>query len=436
VALLSLLVVDDEDTVRESLVDYFTSCGHHVRGASTLAEARRAVAAHAPHVALVDLRLPDAAGVEVMRGLRAEDPELPCIVLTGHADVGVAVQAMQEGAVDLLEKPVDLPRLLAAVVRAAEAARSAREVAVLRTYHETIARPEQPPLAPALDRLIALAARNHDAPVLLTGETGTGKGYVARLIHERSSRADQPYVAINAATLNTTFLASELFGHEKGAFTDARSAKRGLLEVAGDGTVFLDEIAELPLDAQPKLLQVLEARTYRRMGGTTEMRTSARIVAATNADLNEAVGARRFRADLYYRLQVLSIALPPLRARLDELPSLAATLLPRGAHLSARAERALAAYHWPGNIRELGNTLWRAAILADGSPIGVEHLSLPAPDAPAPKAESHGTPSLAEAERAAIVAALDATNGNKSKAAEVLGIARSTLNEKAKRYRL
>jgi transcriptional regulator with PAS, ATPase and Fis domain len=285
---------------------------------------------------------------------------------------------------------------------------------------------------------VALAARNPDAPVLLQGETGTGKGYIARQIHDRSTRANAPFVEINCASLTSTFFESELFGHERGAFTDARTAKRGLLEVAGSGTVFLDEVAEMPLEVQPKLLKVIEEHTFRRLGGTTSLRSSARLIVATNEPLAAAVEARRFRADLYYRLQVLTILLPPLRDRSEEIGLLARTLLPRGAVLRSDTEAALAAYSWPGNIRELRNTLWRASILAEGAVIAPEHLGLLASTsqsaAEREDAAETGVVSLVEAEKRAVGAALRAADGNRTRAAELLGIARSTLLEKLKRY--
>jgi two-component system response regulator HydG len=340
---------------------------------------------------------------------------------------------MRGGAVDFLEKPVDLDALEAAVSRAAELGRLRREVAMLRA--RDAAGHEAPTnIAPSLDRLIELAARNDDAPVLIQGETGTGKGWVARRIHERSARGGNPFVEINCASLSPTFVESELFGHERGAFTDARQAKRGLLEVAGTGTVFLDEVAELAPEVQPRLLKVIEEQTFRRLGGTTTLRSSARVVCATHQPLEQGVQTGRFRADLYYRLQVLTITLPPLRERPADIPVLARELLPRGATLAPDAQAALSAYAWPGNIRELKNALWRASILSDGAVIHGAHLGLAAAvggsdDAPLPDAPM----TLEAAEAHAIRHALRATAGNKARAAQVLGIARSTLQEKVRK---
>jgi two-component system response regulator HydG len=436
---LSVLVVDDDETVRETLVEFFETFGHTARGAATASSARAMASEHAPDVVVLDLRLPDASGLLLLDALRADDPDVGVIVLSGFADVPTTVGAMQRGAADVLEKPVDLEALVAAVERASERGRMRQELAVLRARDRSRdAPPDGSPPNAGLPRtfaqLVELAARNPDAPVLLQGETGTGKGYVARQIHDRSARADAPFVEINCASLTSTFFESELFGHERGAFTDARTAKRGLLEVAGDGTVFLDEVAEMPLEVQPKLLKVIEEHTFRRLGGTTSLRSSARLVVATNEPLAEAVEARRFRADLYYRLQVLTILLPPLRERKDDIATLADSLLPRGATLSAAARAALLDYSWPGNIRELRNALWRASILADGAPIAAEHLGIAAtPSSAAPNATATIL-TLADAERLAIGAALREADGNRTRAAAMLGLARSTLIEKLKRY--
>ena len=426
---LSVLVVDDDRTVRETLSDFFESQGYLSRTASTASEGRHAASTHAPDVVLVDLRLPDASGLTLLEALRADDPGLGVIMLTGHGDVATAVRAMQHGALDFLEKPVDLETLDASVRRAAELVRLRREVTMLRAQHGDVGTGTAEEAGPSLDRLIDLAARNEDVPVLIAGETGTGKGFVARRIHERSPRASQPFVEVNGASLSATFLESELFGHERGAFTDARQAKRGLLEVAGRGTLFLDEVGELAPEVQPKLLKVLEDRVFRRLGGTAELRSEARVLAATNQSLTERVHEGRFRADLFYRLQVLTLTLPPLRERTSELATLAATFMPRGARLSPAGLRSIERYGWPGNVRELKNTLWRAALLAEGTPIEPRHLSLPQLSA----GPSSQPLTLAHAEERAIGAALKATGGNKVRAAQLLGIARSTLLEKLKR---
>jgi DNA-binding NtrC family response regulator len=429
---LSVLIVDDDESVREILGDYFEALGHTARSVATASDGRRAATEHSPDVVLVDLRLPDGDGLHLVEALRADDPDVGIVVLTGHADVATAVRAMRLGAGDLLEKPVTLEALRDAVERVAGSARMRRELEHLRSRPLGDVAPGA--VAPGLEKLIALAARNADVPVLLLGESGTGKTVVARRIHELSSRAAAPFVAVNCASLAPALFESELFGHERGAFTDARTAKHGLLEIAGGGTVLLDEIADLAPAAQPKLLTVIEDSAFRRVGGTTTLRSDARLIAATNSPLRTAVDAGRFRADLFYRLQVLTIEIAPLRARRGEIPALATALLPRAATLTAGARRALSAYDWPGNVRELRNVLWRASILAEGVPIEPEHLGLEGVSSG--DMDERGEGSLAAAERRAIAAALEATGGNKRQAAERLGIARSTLIEKVRRFGL
>jgi two-component system response regulator HydG len=427
--MISVLVVDDDRIVRETLTDFFETLGYAARTAASASEGRQAAAEHAPDIVLLDLRLPDASGFTLLEALRADDPELGVIMLTGHSDVPTAVRAVQAGALDFLEKPLDLEALDAAVTRVAEIVRLRREVSLLRAQRPS---PSASGDGPSLERLIDLAASNDDVPVLIVGETGTGKGHLARRIHDRSARAAQPFVELNGASLNATFLQSGLFGHERGAFTDAKVARRGLLEVAGHGTLFLDEVGELAAELQPKLLELLEDHTFRRLGGTTELHSEARIIAATNQPLVALTRDGRFRADLYHRLQILTLSLPALRERRADLRALATAFLPRGARLSPNAHDAIERYAWPGNVRELKNTLWRAALLAEGAPIAAKHLGLPQSSALA----ATGPVTLAEAERRAIVAALRATDGNKVQAAKLLGVARSTLMEKLKRLKL
>ena len=437
---LSLLVVDDDVGIRETLVEFFESFGYTARGAATASDGRRLAQEHAPDVIVLDLKLPDADGLVALQALRADDPEVAVVLLTGFADVRTTVRAMHSGAADVLEKPVDLEMLAAAVERAAKPRRLQQEVALLRAQARSAITGADVPFDDRVGQLIELAARNADAPVLLQGETGTGKGYVARLIHDASARRDAPFVEINCASLSPTFFESDLFGHERGAFTDARQAKRGLLEVAGAGTVFLDEIAELSLEVQPRLLKVLEERTFRRLGGTIALKSNARLIVATHQSLTDAVSERRFRADLFYRLQVLTITLPPLRERPEDILRLAATFLGKGISLDEGASAALMRYEWPGNVRELKNTLWRASILADGGRIAERHLGLSDGTAPVDQGSSSTTSpaprSMVDVERDAIRRALHATGGNRSRAARELGIARSTLLEKIKRLDL
>lgn len=410
-------------------------------------------AEHAPHVVLLDLRLPDADGIVALEALRADDPDVGVILLTGYADVEIAVRAMRIGASDVLQKPVDLRVLARAVESVAERERMKGELGFLRGAGSTRkdGKELKNPVTlepPSVQRLIDLASRNADAPVLLEGETGTGKGYVARQIHDRSGRNKSPWVELNCSSMTPTFFESNLFGHERGAFTDAKTAKRGLLEVVGDGTLFLDEIGELSLEIQPRLLKAIEERRFRRLGSTTELRCAARIIVATNRHLEEAVEKGDFRADLYFRLKVLTICLPPLRARPDRIGTLAEQLKPEGTRITPSALAAIADYAWPGNIRELKNALWRAAILADGDDIESVHLGLPeingGPHLAAGAAlhqrvengweDEHLASSLKNVERNAIAKALHECSGNRTHAARKLGIARSTLQQKLKQY--
>jgi DNA-binding NtrC family response regulator len=431
VSVTSVLVVDDDATIRETLADFFAASGLMVRQAASAGDARAALAQSLPDVVILDLHLPDAHGLSLLDQLRDADPDGAIVVLTGHADVATAVRVMQLGAFDLLEKPVALDRVLQSVQDGASRARVRRELALTpQPLATATGGATRTVLQPSFDKLIELAARNDDAPVLILGETGVGKGVVARRIHDRSPRASHPFVEINCASLSTTFFESEVFGHERGAFTDARTSKRGLLEVAATGTLFLDEIGELDLAVQPRLLKVIDEQRFRRLGGTLELRTNSRLVCATNRPLAALVEKETFRADLFYRLQVLTITVPPLRERRDELPALVAQCLPRGAALSGDAERAIARYPWPGNVRELKNALWRAAIIADGRPITVDDLGLgSAVSTAASPVEPEGE-TLAALERRAIERALHDTDGNRSLAARRLGIARSTLHEK------
>ena len=440
---LSLLIVDDDTTTGEALAAFFASIGYVVRVVATAAGGRRAAAEHAPDVALIDFRLADADGSSLIKALLSDDPDLAIIVLTGHADVRTAAKAMRAGAADLVEKPVDFEALREAVERAAERVRINHELDHLRARDAAALGDALTWTPPSLDRLIDLAARNADVPVLILGEPGTGKSVVARRIHARSPRGESAFVFVNCRSFAAASLDSELFGHERGMSDGRRAAKRGLLEVARGGTLFLDNIGELAPGTQPKLLTVIEDGVFHRVGGTTVLRSDARIMAATDAPLRDSIAAGRFRPDLFYRLQVLTIELAPLRERRAEIPRLLDALLPHGPRLSDASRHAIEAYDWPGNVRELKNALWRASVLADGQQITPALLALGVAKAGilklsnAPHAQAEGDVfTIADAERRAIVDALQATGGNKLRAAQLLGIARSTLLEKVRRFGL
>jgi DNA-binding NtrC family response regulator len=384
-------------------------------------------------------------GMEVLEHLRQRDAAV--ILLTGNSDVPTAVRAMQLGAENFLTKPVDMAHLAAATARVADKVR-------LRRVNEALL--EQTAAGPGLDSLgsssamqefahqVALLAQSERTTVLLTGESGTGKGWVARMIHDRSPRAKAPFVEVNCAGLNATFLDSELFGHEKGAFTDAKDRKQGLFEIADHGTIFLDEIGDLAPELQPKLLKVLETKTFRRLGGTRELTVDVRLVAATNRNLQSEVESARFREDLYYRLSVMPLQLPAVRdrSREDRLAlitrlgtDLRAELPEAPAAFSSEVVERLLAYGWPGNVREMRNVLERAMILGRGQPaISVEHLPGEFRARPGVGDRRHTPLSLDDLERQHIERTLKHHGGNRTRAAQELGISRATLINKIKRY--
>jgi two-component system, NtrC family, response regulator AtoC len=451
-----LLVVDDEEGLRSFLVEVLEAADgvSAVTAAASGDEAMALLDRQAFDVVVTDLKMPGKDGLAVLAKVRAVEPDTQVILLTAHGTVETAVQAMKAGAFDYLQKPLGSPAELRVVVaRALER----RQLLAAREGATRAAAEATPPLGhgdPAMARVadaIARVART-EATVLLLGETGTGKEVAARTIHAASPRAGGPFVAINCAALSESLLESELFGHEKGAFTGAHAQRRGRLELCEGGTFFLDEVGELRPDLQAKLLRVLQERRFERVGGTRTLHADVRWVAATNRDLTAMMAAGGFREDLYHRLAVFPIRLPPLRERRQDVLPLAEALLRRAAAelgrpplaLGAEAGALLARAELRGNIRELKNVLERAAILADGATVEAEHIWLdPAPGAPA-AAGTTGTPAPGEPadgtlealERAAIQRALADSAGNRRQAAQRLGIGLRTLYEKLKRYGL
>jgi DNA-binding NtrC family response regulator len=465
-----ILVADDEPAVRAGLVAMCMAAGHRCVEAGTGAQAIARAREEAPDIVLLDLRMPDGGGLEILPTLVAL-PNVPSIViLTGFVDVRTAVRAMQAGASNVLEKPVDPPTLRKALDRVldgrlirAERDRLRDEVAQLRSGPII---GQSGAIRVVLEHIARVAATPHST-VLVAGDSGVGKELVARAIHEQSARAHGPFVALNCAALSEGLLEAELFGYEPGAFTGGDPRGRdGLIAAAKGGTLLLDEIGELDIALQAKLLRVLQERTYRRVGGTRDLTLDARVVAATNRDLYDAVALGRFREDLYYRLNVLSIDVPPLRERPEDVPMLARYFLERiGVELrttytgiSDGALDLLARYPWPGNVRELRNTIERAAILAQKGLIQPEHIALDdrrrGPRA-AQQESQHGRPRdsafdavhvLAAAdpsdlridrmEATLIRRALEVHDGNKQKAADALGIHRSTLYKKLEVYEI
>lgn len=437
----SILVVEDEPGLREFIAEVLTGDGHSVTTAADGAAALSTLAGHAFDLLLTDLRMPGAVdGMALLRHARGEQPEMEVIVLTAFGTVETAVEAMKLGAFDFIQKPIGSPgelRLL--VARALE-----RRRLLTRSEAERVTR-RLPPLSygdPAMEPVLRALERvaPTNASVLLLGETGTGKELAARTVHELSPRAAGPFVPLNCAAIAETLMESELFGHEKGAFTGASSARRGRLELAEGGTLFLDEIGELRPELQAKLLRVLQERSFERVGGHRTIAADVRWIAATNRDLETEVRSGRFREDLYHRLAVFPIQLPPLRERRRDLLPLAEALLARaaadlgrpGLRLDESARATMLGAAWPGNVRELANALERAAILAEGAVVRGEDLRI---STPLP-ANGAGGRTMADLERDAIREALAAFQGNRRRAAQRLGIGERTLYEKLRRYGL
>jgi two-component system, NtrC family, response regulator AtoC len=439
-----LLIVDDEEGVRTFLADALSSVGHDVTQARDGEAALAALAQRSFHLVITDLRMPTVNGMELLRAIRRDHPELEVIVLTAHGSIESAVEAMKEGAFDYLQKPVGSPaELRLTVARALERRR-------LRARLEISDAGADPPLgygAPAM-RPVEQALRKvapTNATVLLLGESGSGKEIAARAVHRWSGRAAGPFVAVNCAALSAELLESELFGHEKGAFTGAHARQRGRIELAEGGTFFLDEIGELAAGLQAKLLRVLQERRFERVGGHQTVEADVRWIAATNRDLTRMIAHGGFREDLYHRLSVFPVHLPPLRERREDIGPLADRLLAQIAASLGRPElrltddgrSALAAAAWPGNVRELANVLERSAILADRAEIGADDLALlPDPEGSGTLTGAAGPTTMSELERDAIERALAATGGNRRLAAARLGIGLRTLYEKLKRYGL
>jgi two-component system, NtrC family, response regulator AtoC len=438
-AAASILVADDDAVARELLVEVLTREGYRVRAAAGGAEAIRAAESEVFDVALIDLRMPDVDGLAVLARIRALDPAPPVFILTAFAAIETTIEAIRQGAYDYLSKPFRVDEIKLAVRRVLETERLVRENREfrqeLRGRYGVERLIGQSPEMVDIYRLVARVAAL-DTTVLIQGETGTGKELVARAIHYASPRAERPFVAIDCAALPESLFESELFGHERGAFTGAVGSRRGLLETADGSTCFLDEIGELPLGLQAKLLRVLQERVLRRVGGNEPLPVNLRLIAATNRDLRKRVEDGTFREDLYYRLNGVTIAMPPLRERGADIPLLAHDFMQRytaaaGKSLEGFTPEALAllsGYRWPGNVRELEHAVERAVALARSAVILPEDLPpeiraepARAPELPAPRM------TLDEVKRWYVNAVLEETGGNKVRAADLLGIDRRTL---------
>ena len=443
-----ILVADDEPGLREFVTDSLELDGHTVVAAKDGREAAKFLDERGFDLVLTDLKMPGMDGMQLLRKVRAEQPEVEVIMMTAHGSVTDAVEAMKLGAFEYLQKPMSGPDELRLLAQRALERRGLKDrVDASERHHVETAGPPltygDPAMKPVVDAIEKVAKT--PATVLLLGESGTGKEVAARAIHNHSPRATKPFMAINCAALSEQLLESELFGHEKGAFTGAVERKRGRIELAEGGTFFLDEIGELKSELQAKLLRVLQERSYERVGGQRTIEADVRWIAATNRDLRAMIDAGTFREDLYHRLAVFPIKLPALRERPLDLIPIAKTLLKRIAvdlkravpRLTAGAEKRLQASTWRGNIRELGNALERAAILADGETIDTEHLWLDDNTTAKPASRSQDPDAirpLAEIERDAILHTLESVSGNRRRAAELLGIGERTLYDRLKKY--
>ena len=442
-----LLVVDDDPSGRFALREYFALRGYEVDDADSLRAAIESFQAARPDAAVLDYALPDGTALDLLPRLRALDPTVPLVVLTGHGSIDLAVQAVKEGAEHFFTKPVELATLAVVIERLLDQQRQRQRVLAGKTREARRAVDPFLGTSPAVRRLAEEATRVQasDSPMLIQGETGTGKGILAAWLHRHGPRAEEAFVDLNCATLSKELLESELFGHEKGAFTGAVAAKPGLLEVAHRGTLFLDELGDMDPAVQPKLLKVLEEKRYRRLGEVRDRQVDVRLIAATHQDLAALVGSRTFRQDLFYRIAAIPLVVPPLRERAEDIPLLARDLLDRIAadlgrgrlDIAPAALAALGAYSWPGNIRELRNVLERAVLLCRDRTIDVGDLrflhagaaaAAPPPVPAAPAAELHDTSmTLEEVERRHIVAVLEEEDGRVEAAARRLGVPRSSL---------
>src|SRR3989440_1539729 len=448
----TVLIVDDEQTLARSAKAFLADHGYEAEVAASGEKALELLERLQPDVVFADVRLPGMSGIDLLKRIREFDPVLPVIMLTAYGSIEGAVEAVKLGAFDYVKKPVDLEELKLLADRARENRLLKQE---LSYYRRRATRDvgfatmvgESPAVRAVLERARQIAALEDTPPVLLTGETGTGKGILAHAIHAAGPRASKPFIEVNCTTLPATLMEAELFGYERGAFTDAKESKPGLVEAAEGGFLFLDEIGDVDLSVQGKLLRAIQERTVRRVGSVRERKIDFRIVAATNRDLERAVGEERFRKDLYFRLAVIVLEVPPLRERGQDVLLLTEHYLRAFnakygkvvREISAAARDLMLSYPWPGNVRELSHVIERAVLWSRGPTLDVEHLSLTRPvggtdhgDAPKPVDAA----TLPQWERTMIEQALREAGGNQTKAAQRLGISRDTLRYRLKKFGL
>jgi two-component system, NtrC family, response regulator AtoC len=443
-----ILILEDDDLLRQVTAERLEREGYSVVAAANLAEARALLDQQTPDLAVLDIQLPDGLGTDLLEEL-TRSGDTVCVMMSAHATVQSAVGALRAGAVDYMEKPFSFDRLSATIRGALERTRLRREVRALR--ERTGVSEDMVGSSAAMEEVFELVRRVAPADsttVLLEGETGTGKGLLARAIHQASARADGPFINVTCSALAESVMESELFGHEKGAFTDARTMKRGLVELAEGGTLFLDEIGEIGARLQGKLLRFIEEKRFRRVGGTKDLGVDARLVAATNRDLEKEVEAGNFREDLYYRLRVFPIRLPPLRERRSDIPALVKTFIDefnrqfgkKITQVSPEAMDVLKQYPWPGNVRELRNMIERTVLLADGSVLTPDMLParvtgrMP-PSEPAVNLGAEGL-DFEALEQSLLEAALRRAEGNRTEAGRLLGMSRHQVRNRLKKYGL
>ena len=440
---IGILIVDDEASVRDSLYQWFKNDGYRVDTAADAASALKKLQENPWDIILLDIKMPGMDGIELQNRIKQIDKNIVTIIITAYASVDTAIQALKDGAFDYVTKPIDPDDLSRLIRNAIEKRRLVTENIQLRQQIEELLLPdevvgESPPIKKVMEMVNTVAKT--DSTVMILGESGTGKELIARAIHSRSSRRYFPIITINCGAYPEGLLESELFGHEKGAFTGAMYRRRGKLEMADKGTLFLDEIGNISEKMQMDLLRVIETKSFTRLGGDKTIDVDFRVISATNKDLEKAIKEGSFREDLYYRLNVFSIKLPPLRERRSDIPLLARYFLCKYAQsmnksvadFSPQAMEMFTEYDWPGNIREVRNVVERAMVVAQGPQIQVGDISFPFP----PPATPSGGESLEEVEKDQILKILKQTNGNIAQAAEILKITRLTIYNKIEKYHL
>jgi two-component system, NtrC family, response regulator AtoC len=442
---MKVIIIDDQSAILESLSMYFSEKGFLTLTAEYGKEGLRKIKSESPDIVILDIRLPDIDGLDLLEQIKEISSQTFVIMITAFHDMETAIEAMKRGAYDYIHKPIHIDELDATITKVQETIRLMNRLSLYESDQKvqyklnTIIGTSKP--MQQIFKLIGLTC-NNNATVLIQGESGTGKELVARAIHYSGIYRDEPFVNVNCSALVETLLESELFGHEKGAFTHATHSKRGKFELAGHGTIFLDEIGELPLNTQVKILRFLQEKDFERVGGEKTLRSEARILAATNRNLAEMVNEGTFREDLFFRLKVITIHVPPLRERASDIPLLVKFFLhkitkelhKKPVRISPKALEQIMAYDWPGNVRELENVLTRAIVLSRGEVIMGHHISTFTDNSDALQAHSGPLPSLQEVEREHIVKALQLVKGQKGKACELLGISRPTLRKKIEIY--